>query len=56
MHPDAAETSVVRTYLNWLVGMPWSKSTKDVIDIPRAKTILDRDHYGLQNVKDRILE
>ncbi|CAB5079902.1 ATP-dependent protease La (EC Type I [Olavius algarvensis associated proteobacterium Delta 3] len=56
MHPDAAETSVVRTYLDWLVGMPWNKSTKDLIDIHRAKTILDRDHYGLQNVKDRILE
>jgi len=56
MHPDAAETSVVRTYLDWLVGMPWNKATKDVIDIPRAKKILDRDHYGLQNVKDRILE
>ena len=56
MHPDAAETSVVRTYLDWLVGMPWTKSTKDVIDIHRAKAILDRDHYGLQNVKDRILE
>ncbi|OQX12888.1 MAG: endopeptidase La [Desulfobacteraceae bacterium IS3] len=56
MHPDAAESSIVRTYLDWLVEMPWSKSTKDVIDIKNAKKVLDKEHYGLDKVKDRILE
>jgi len=56
MHPDSAEASIVRTYLDWLVDMPWSKSTKDVMDINRAKNVLDRDHYALERVKDRILE
>lgn len=56
MHPDSAESSVVRTYLDWLVEMPWSKSSRDVIDIPKAKEILDKEHYGLQKIKDRILE
>ena len=56
MHPDSAEASVVRTYLDWLVELPWSKSTKDVINIKNAKKILDIDHYGLNNIKDRILE
>ena len=56
MHPDSAESSVVRTYLDWLVEMPWSKSTKDVIDIKQAKKVLDQDHLGLNHVKDRILE
>ncbi|MDP3285826.1 MAG: LON peptidase substrate-binding domain-containing protein, partial [Desulfobacterales bacterium] len=56
MHPDSAEASVVRTYLDWLVELPWSKSTKDVINIKNAKKILDTDHYGLHNIKDRILE
>jgi len=56
MHPDSAESTVIRTYLDWLVDMPWSKTSKDVIDIKRAKKVLDKDHYGLDNVKDRILE
>ncbi|MCG2831355.1 MAG: endopeptidase La [Desulfobacteraceae bacterium] len=56
MHPDSAEASVVRTYLDWLVDLPWDKKTKDVIDILHAKTILDKDHYALNKVKDRILE
>ncbi len=56
MHPDSAEASVVRTYLDWLVELPWSKITKDVIDIKNAKTVLDKDHFGLKHVKDRILE
>jgi ATP-dependent Lon protease len=56
MHSDSAEASVVRTYLDWLVEMPWSKTTKDVIDIKNAKTVLDKDHFGLKHVKDRILE
>ena len=56
MHPESAESTVVRTYLDWLVDMPWSTSSKDVIDIKRAQEILDKDHYGLENVKNRILE
>jgi ATP-dependent Lon protease len=56
MHPDSAEASVVRTYLDWLVEMPWSKTTKDVIDIKYAKKVLDKDHFGLNKVKNRILE
>ncbi|MGD8889625.1 MAG: endopeptidase La [Desulfobacterales bacterium] len=56
MHPDSAESTVVRTYLDWLVDMPWSKGSKDVIDIINAKKTLNRDHYGLDKIKDRILE
>ena len=56
MHPDSAESAVVRTYLDWMVELPWSKSTTDVIDIKKAKTVLDQDHYGLDRIKDRILE
>ncbi|MBT4365544.1 MAG: endopeptidase La [Desulfobacterales bacterium] len=56
MHPDSSEASIVRTYLDWLVEMPWSKSTNDVLDIKNAKKVLDKDHYGLDKVKDRILE
>jgi ATP-dependent Lon protease len=56
MHPDSAEASVVRTYLDWLVELPWSRSTQDVIDIKEAKIELDKDHYALDKVKDRILE
>jgi ATP-dependent Lon protease len=56
MHPDSAESTVIRTYLDWMVDMPWSKSSKDVIDIIRAQKVLDHDHYGLDNVKNRILE
>ncbi len=56
MHPDSAESSVVRTYLDWMVELPWSKSTTDVIDIIKAKSVLDQDHYGLDRIKDRILE
>ena len=56
MHTDSAEASVVRTYLDWLVELPWSKTTKDIIDIKNARTVLDEDHFGLKHVKDRILE
>ena len=56
MHPDSAESSVVRTYLDWMVDLPWSKATTDVIDIKKAKSVLDLDHYGLDRIKDRILE
>jgi len=56
MHPDSAESTVARTYLDWMVEIPWSKSTKDMIDIKNAKKILDEDHFGLEEVKDRILD
>jgi len=56
MHPDAAEASMVRTYLDWLVEMPWSESTVDNLDLRKAKKVLDEDHYDLEKVKERILE
>jgi ATP-dependent Lon protease len=56
MPPAAAEYTVVRTYIDWLVAMPWRQETKDAVDIGRARTILDEDHEGLEKVKDRILE
>jgi len=56
MHPAAAEYTVSRTYLDWLTSLPWSKSTQDVLDIKKAKKILDEDHYDLDKVKERILE
>ncbi|KUK14013.1 MAG: Lon protease [bacterium 42_11] len=56
MLPMTAEATVVRTYLDWLVSLPWSKRTKDKLDISRAARILDEDHYGLEKVKERILE
>ncbi|HHW43628.1 endopeptidase La [Desulfofundulus thermobenzoicus] len=56
MPPMAAESAVIRTYLDWLIALPWSKSTRDRLDIKAAETILDEDHYGLTEVKERILE
>jgi len=56
MPPMAAEAVVVRNYLDWMLSLPWSKTTKDRLDINRAEEILDRDHYGLTQVKQRILE
>ncbi len=52
----AAEYHVIRTYLEWLADMPWKKSTKDVLDLTEARLILDEDHYGLDQVKKRILQ
>lgn len=56
MHPDSAEAGTVRTYLEWMVELPWSKQTKDNLDIKAAKKVLDDDHYDLEKVKERILE
>jgi len=56
MHPDAAESGMLRTFLDWMVELPWSKSTKDGLDIKKAKKILDEDHYYLDKIKERILE
>ncbi len=54
--PESAEHSVVRTYLEWLANLPWTVSTEDNLDIPHARQILDDDHFGLEKIKDRILE
>ena len=55
--PDSSpEYNVARTYLNWMVDLPWDTSTEDKIDIPAAKKILEKDHYGLEKAKERILE
>jgi ATP-dependent Lon protease len=56
MHPDAAETATLRNYLDWMVSLPWSKSTKDNLDLKKAQKILDEDHYGLEKIKERIIE
>lgn len=56
MHADSSEANVVRTYLDWLVDLPWKKLSRDRLDIAHAKEILDADHCGLDKVKDRILE
>src|SRR5579875_570651 len=54
--PESAEHTVVRTYLDWLVSMPWAVSTEDNLDIAHARAILDEDHYDLEKIKERILE
>jgi ATP-dependent Lon protease len=56
INPAAAEYTVSKTYLEWLISLPWSVATRDTLDIRRAKKILDRDHYDLGKVKERILE
>jgi ATP-dependent Lon protease len=56
MSEAATEYSMVRTYLDWLIELPWRRTTEDVIDIPTARRILDEDHYGLEKIKKRILE
>ncbi len=56
MHPSSAEYSIVRTYLDWLAVLPWEKSSRDRLDLRRARKILDADHYDLEKIKERILE
>lgn len=56
MQPGAAEYTVSRTYIDWMIALPWSISTVDNLDIERARQILDEDHYNLKMVKERILE
>ena len=56
MSPMSAEASVVRSYIDWMVNVPWKKRSKARIDLPKAEEILERDHYGLEEVKDRIIE
>ncbi len=56
MHPSSAEYTVARTYLDWILDLPWSTSTEDNLDIKAAEKSLEKDHYGLDKVKKRILE
>ena len=56
MHSESSEASMIRTYLDWMVELPWNKTTVDNLDIERAKKILEQDHFGLYEVKERILE
>lgn len=56
MMPMSPEATVIRTYLEWIIDLPWEKSTQDNLELKRAKEILDEDHYGLEKVKDRVLE
>lgn len=56
MHPDAAEASVIRTYLTWITELPWNTRSEDRLEVEEAAQVLDDDHYGLEKVKDRVLE
>lgn len=56
MHNDSAEASIIRTYLDWMIDLPWSKASKDNLDLKEAKKILDEDHFDLEKIKDRILD
>jgi ATP-dependent Lon protease len=56
MPPASAETSVIRTYLDWLIGLPWTTESEEKLDLEAAQEILDEDHYGLEKVKERVLE
>ena len=56
MSAMSPEVSVIRTYLDWLIGLPWQESTEDILDVAEAQAILDEDHFGLRKVKDRVLE
>jgi ATP-dependent Lon protease len=56
MHPDAAESGVIRTYIEWLSDLPWSISTEDRLDLKEAQRVLDEDHYDLEKIKERIVE
>ncbi len=56
MHPDSSESTILRTYLDWIIDLPWKKTSKDRLDIKEAAKILDEDHYNLEKVKERILE
>ncbi len=56
MHPDSSEATTVRNYLDWLTCLPWGRSTRDNLDLTKAAAILDEDHYGLEQIKERILE
>jgi len=56
LHPDSAEAGVLRTWLDWVLSLPWNKKTRDRYDLKKAREILDRDHYDLEKIKERIIE
>jgi ATP-dependent Lon protease len=56
MHPDSSEATIIRTYIDWILDVPWRKSTTDSLDLVAAKAVLDEDHHGLEKIKERILE
>ncbi len=56
MSSASAESNVIRSYVNWILELPWNKQTKDTLDLKKARRILDEDHYGLKSVKERVLE
>ncbi len=56
MHPESSESSLVRTYLDWMAELPWSVRTKDNLDLRKAKQVLDEDHFNLEKIKERFLE
>ncbi len=56
MHPESAESGVIRTYLDWMFDLPWAAASKDNLNLKRARAVLNQDHYGLEKVKERILE
>ena len=56
MHPDASEANIIRTYIDWFLDLPWKQSSEDVLDLKVAAEVLDEDHHGLEEIKDRILE
>ncbi len=56
MHPDASEANIIRTYIDWFLDLPWKQSSEDMLDLKVAAQVLDEDHHGLEEIKDRILE
>ena len=56
MHPDSSEATIIRTYIDWIIDVPWEKGSRDHLDLVAAKKVLDEDHFGLDKVKERILE
>jgi len=56
MYPESAESTVIRTWLDWIFELPWNKKTKDIFDIEKAQKLLDKDHYDLEKIKERIIE
>lgn len=56
MHPESSEYALLRTYLDWMVDLPWGERSSDVLEVSKARSVLDREHFGLDKVKDRILE
>lgn len=54
--PNMSEHQVIRTYLEWIVDLPWDKKSNDVLDVEKARQVLDEDHYGMEKIKTRVLE